>query len=88
MGIDDLKEKPVCDDIEHPHVKTILYMYSLESFLFKRINLTSRERDVSVLKNLGPLAVALTRIINNVQKNRIDSIKGKFVCYRGIAIPQ
>ena len=87
MGIHDLQKKPECNDIEHPHVKTILFMYSLESFLFKKINLSSRERDLSVIKNLGPYAVALTRTINNVQKNRQDSLEGKFVCYRGIALP-
>ena len=70
MGIHDLQEIPQCNDIEHPHVKTILFMYSLESFLFKKINLSSRERDLSVVKNLGPYAVALTRTINNVQKHR------------------
>lgn len=40
------------------------------------------------MKNLGAYSVTLTRIINNVQKNRKDSIKGSFVCYRGMSLPQ
>jgi hypothetical protein len=31
-----------------------------------RLNQSSRAQDTSVIKTLGPFAVALTRIINNV----------------------
>ena len=38
VGIDDLSEVPNTNDPNHPHVKAILYMYSLDSFLFDRLN--------------------------------------------------
>ena len=37
-GIHDLSEVPNTSDPEHPHVKAILFIYSLDSFLFDRLN--------------------------------------------------
>ena len=37
-GIRDFEEVPNTEDPEHPHVKTALFIYSLQSFLFQRIN--------------------------------------------------
>ena len=31
--------------------------------------------------------MALTKIINNVQRNRHDNIEGNFACYSGLALP-
>ena len=74
------------DDPEHAHVKAVLILYSLESFLFKRLNECSREQDSSVLKTLGPYAVALTYVINNIQQERNDKIVGRFFCYSGLSL--
>ena len=60
VGIDDLSEVPNTSDPNHPHVKAILYMYSLDSFLFDRLNQSQRDQDSSVVETLGPFAVALT----------------------------
>jgi hypothetical protein len=62
--IDDLSKSPQTVDPDHKDVKTILFIYSIESFLYDKINKISRDNDVSSIKNLGPFAVALTRIIN------------------------
>jgi hypothetical protein len=62
--IDNLSEVPVVSNPDHPHVKAILFMYSMESFLYKRINKISRDKDSSSISTLGPFAVALTRIID------------------------
>jgi hypothetical protein len=78
---------PNTSDPEHPHVKAILFIYSLESFLFKRLNEAYREKDASSIETLGPYSVALTMVINEVQQNRKDSLKGQFICYRGFAVP-
>ena len=59
----DLNEVPNYIDPEHPHVKAILFVYSLESFLFTIINKSSREKDTSVINTLGPFAVAISNII-------------------------
>ena len=63
----DLKKVPVCDEPEHPHVKTIIFVYSLESFLFSEINRSSREKDVGAVDTLGPFAVAISNIIENLE---------------------
>lgn len=65
-GVDDLDRIPQLNDPEHVDVQAILIMYSLESFLFKRLNESSRLKDTSAIVTLGPFAVALTKIINNI----------------------
>jgi hypothetical protein len=65
-GVNNLDKVPQLRDPEHIDVKLILTMYSLESFLFKRLNESSREKDARVIATLGPFAVALTKIINHV----------------------
>ena len=71
-NIGHLSQVPKLSDPEHPHVKAILNLYSLESFLFKRLNESMREQDTSVIKTLGPFAVALTTVINDIQRKRED----------------
>ena len=65
-GITNLKIVPILTDPEHRDVKLILTMYSLESFLFRRLNESSREQDTLAIDTLGPFAVSLTKIINNI----------------------
>ena len=43
--IENLDEVPVYTDPYHPHVKACMFMYSMESFLYKRINKLSRDKD-------------------------------------------
>ena len=87
-GINNLRQIPCLTDPDHRDVKLILIMYSLESFLFFRLNESSRLQDTSAIQTLGPFAVALTKIINNIQQKRNDSIKGPFTCYSGMALPK
>ena len=54
------------DDPEHSDVKAIMFMYSLDCFLFGRLNKISRDKDSSAIETLGPFAVALTKIIDSV----------------------
>ena len=86
-GVNDFDRVPNTSDPEHPDVKAILFMYSLDSFLFDRLNQSSRDQDSSVVETLGPFAVALTKIINRVERNRKDKFTDPFVCYRGISLP-
>lgn len=85
-GIKDLTETPVTSDPEHPHVKAILFLYSLDSFLFYRINQISRDKDTSAIESLGPYATVLSQVINRIQAKRYDKIVGKFICYSGLAL--
>lgn len=77
----------MCDEPEHPHVKTIIFVYSLESFLFSEINRSSREKDVGAVDTLGPFAVAISNIIENLEAKRLDRKIGPFKCYRGLSLP-
>ena len=61
-----MKRVPVTDDPEHKDVKAIMFMYSLDCFLFARLNKISREKDSSAIETLGAFAVALTKVINNI----------------------
>ena len=42
QGIKDLSKVPVTNDPNHKDVKAILFLYSLESFLYVRLNQISR----------------------------------------------
>ena len=87
-GVKNLDEVPKLSDPEHPHVKTVLFMYSLECFLFNRLNKSCRDQDKTAIKTLGPYSVCLTRIIERVQHRRKDRITGEFTCFRGIKLDQ
>ena len=65
-GINNLNKVPVTDDPESVDVKAILFMYSLDCFLFGRMNKISRDKDSSAIETLGPFAVGLTKTIDKV----------------------
>jgi len=65
-GVENFDRKPILTDPESIDVKVILIFYSLESFLFKKLNRSSREKDTSVISTVGPFAVALNKVINHV----------------------
>ena len=73
-GVVNLDRVPKLTDPESIDVKVILNFYSLESFLFKKLNKSSREKDTAVIRTLGPFAVALNKVINHVQSKRSDGI--------------
>lgn len=54
----------------HEITKHILYLYTMESFIYADINLTSREKDRSKIKYYGAFAAALSFIINYANKRR------------------
>lgn len=83
-----MKKRPVLDDPNHSDVALILTMYSMESFLFRRLNESDREQLTQCIHTLGPFAVALTKIIDNVQRKRDDKIDGEFPCFSGLALPK
>ena len=87
-GIVDVDKQPDLQDPESEDVKLVLTMYSLESFLFRRLNESSRQQETYVIDNLGPYAVALTKVIDNIQRKRSDRIIGEFVCYSGLSLPK
>ena len=63
VGIKDLDSVPDIRDPEGPDTKAAMYMYSMESFLYKRVNKVVREKDYSSVITLGPYAALISRII-------------------------
>ena len=54
----------ILSDPKHPFVKTMIYIYSMESFIFTQMNRASRMKDVSKIKFYGTFASALGFIIH------------------------
>ena len=65
-GVSNLDRVPLLKHPKHNDVKAVMIMYSLDSFLFERLNKCSRDKDNSVIATLGPYAVALTTVINGI----------------------
>ena len=47
-------DKKILSDHNNNFVKTLLYIYSMESFLFKEINRATREKDLTKLSSMDP----------------------------------
>lgn len=54
----------------HKITRHILYLYTMESFIYSDINKTSREKDASKIQLYGPYAAALSYIIYFANKNK------------------
>ena len=79
-------------DIKDPYgldTKAAMYMYSMESFLYKRINRVVRNKDDESVKTLGPYAALISKVIRNRSSSKNENrIIGKFVVYRGMSMPK
>ena len=57
---------------DHPVSEIILYLYTIDSWLFSQINSGSREGDQAKIETLGPYAKAFGRIIALAARRRTD----------------
>ena len=68
-------EKPLTQkilaDSSNPITKLILYLYSMESFIYPDLNRACRNKDPQAIKYYGAFSAALSFIIDNANKNRI-----------------
>jgi len=55
---------------DHEFVKLMLYIYSMESFIFKEMNKASRIKDKAKIEFYGPFASALGYIIHQASSKR------------------
>ena len=60
----------ILSDPNHRFVKTLIYIYSMQSFIFGEMNRASRTKDATKIKFYGPLAAALSFIIHNGNKKQ------------------
>ena len=82
-------DKPLTPTIlsnpNHVITKHILYLYSMETFIYSEMNRASRMKDRSKIKYYGAFAATLSYIIYAANKNRkSDKLKGTTTLYRGL----
>ena len=53
----------ILSDSDHLVTRHLLYIYSMESFIYADLNKASREKDVTKIKLYGAFAAALSYII-------------------------
>ena len=73
-------------------VCALLWIYSMESFVYKQLNAATRDHDPSYVDTLGPMCQALGTIVEVTEHSRQSdpssvSKVGKFNLYRGISLP-
>ena len=75
----------ILSDPEHPFVMTLIYVYSMESFIFREINKASRDKDISKIKFYGAFASALGYIIH-CGNHRHTDFNRSFNVFRGLKV--
>ena len=83
-------DKKWLSDPDHPLTALILYIWTMESSIYSRLNEVQRENDTSYSPMLGPYAFLLTHILNNAMKYRTDIDLTRFTngvyLYRGMSL--
>lgn len=70
-------------------IKSIFYLYSLDSFLYGRLNWAARSRKASCIKTLGCMAAILSKALSEAGRFREDHLEHldkKIVVYRGLGL--
>ena len=70
-------------DASNPFVKTMIYIYSMQTFVFSEMNKASRMKDESKIKFYGAFASALGFIVHCGNK-KVGDLKKVFTVYRGL----
>ena len=79
----------ILSDPEHKVVKHILYIYSMESFIYEDLNRVCREKDKTKIKFYGAFAAALSFIIYSANQNRISNkLHRVTTLYRGVKLTE
>lgn len=77
----------ILSDPSHKITKHILYIYSMESFIYADLNQACRKKEKKKIQFYGAYAAALSYIIYSANRNRkTGQLKGKTVLYRGLKI--
>ena len=83
VEIDKPLTHAILSNPKHVIVKTLVYIYSLDSFVFYEMNKTSRDKDTSKIKYYGAFASALGYIIHCGNK-KDSKLENEFTVYRGL----
>lgn len=87
-GIYHLDSAPNIKNANGPDTKAALFMYSMECFLFRRLNKVVREKNLESIITLGPYAALISRIIKKKSNANCNCrIQGEFTVFRGLSLP-
>ena len=53
--------------------QTLVYIHSMETFIYKDLKKASLEKDITKVKTLGPYASVMGRIINNSLYKKLEN---------------
>ena len=53
----------ILHDPDHPVTQTLIYIHSMETFIYKDMKKASLNKDITKVKTLGPYAFVTTKII-------------------------
>ena len=75
----------ILSDPCHVITRHILYIYTMESFIYANLNKACRDKDKSKIKYYGAFSAALSYIIYNANKNRRNiEVKKQVRLFRGV----
>ena len=87
--LDKTLTQKVLSNPEHKAVKHLMYIYSMESFIYADLNRVCREKDKSKIKFYGAFAAALSFIIHSANINRVDEkLQNYTLLFRGVKLNQ
>ena len=79
----------ILSDPDHKAVKHIVYIYSMESFIYSELNRVCREKDMTKIKFYGAFAAALSFIIYSANRNRgEDKLEQVSTLFRGVKLSE
>ena len=88
LNLDKPLTSKILSDPNHPITKHILYLYSMESFIYTGLNIACRKKCTQEIQYYGAFAAALSCIIYFANKKRKGETKlsGETILYRGIKL--
>ena len=77
----------ILSDPNHRVVKHLVYIYSMQCFVFEELNRVCRQKDKSMIKFYGAYAAALSFIINSANRNRFgNKLQKSTTLFRGVKL--
>lgn len=94
MNLPDDQDRPLEDnDFKNPYSRTnraVFKLYSLETFLYWKLNKCAREQLEAGIENMGCFACVISKALDIANRYRQDQIHSmftkKFIVYRGLSL--
>jgi hypothetical protein len=82
LDMDEELTHDILANPEHQLVKTLVYIYSMESFVFREMNKAIMEKNTQKIQVYGPFARALSYIIHCSNQKK-EKVQETYTVYRG-----